>query len=107
MNKHSPAYILLSRLKKSKKTTYPANTKYPITKPPKTIRYQPKALKSLFLIYPNKNLIATMETPKATSIPVISMATSIPVKTKPNLTSFRKLAPNMTGIDRKRKLAAL
>ena len=29
---------------------YPANTKYPITKQPKTIRYQPKALKSLFLI---------------------------------------------------------
>lgn len=85
---------------------YSKITKYPTTKIPKAIRYQPNALKSLFLIYPIKNLIAITETTKATIIPVNKMVISSPVKLKPNLTSFNALAPNMTGIDKKKEYSA-
>ena len=68
---------------------------------PSTIRYQPKTLKSCFLMYPIRNLIARMDIPKATNIPTRSTASSVPVKLKPNFKSFKKLAPNITGIARK------
>jgi hypothetical protein len=57
-------------------------------------------------MYPNKNRIANMDTTKATIIPVNKMAASIPVKLKPNLTNFNALAPNITGIDRKKEYSA-
>lgn len=74
---------------------------------PKTILYQPKALKSFFLIYPNKNLIAITDTINATIIPVNNKATSMPVKLKPNFISFNALAPNITGIDKKMNIPLL
>ena len=43
-----------------------------------------------------------METKKATTIPVIRIAASIPVNAKPNLIIFSKLAPSITGIARKK-----
>jgi hypothetical protein len=47
-----------------------------------------------------RNLIAAMETIKATNIPSKRMKISYPVKSKPNFTIFNKLAPNITGIDK-------
>ena len=43
-----------------------------------------------------------METTNATTIPTIRIITSVPVKEKPNFRIFRRLAPNMTGIPRKK-----
>ena len=77
------------------------NIKYAITMIPSTIRYQPNTLKSCFLMYPIKNLIAKIETKKATNVPVPSVIASAPVKSNPNFTIFSKLAPNMTGIAKK------
>ena len=48
-----------------------------------------------------RNLITRIDTTKATIIPVSRIATSIPVKWKPNCTIFSKLAPNITGIAKK------
>ena len=53
-------------------------------------------------MYPIRNLIAIMETTNATTIPTIRIITSVPVKEKPNFRIFRRLAPNMTGIPRKK-----
>ena len=75
--------------------------KYNKTTIPKTIRYQPKTLKSCFLIYPIRNLMTTTDTTNATTIPVKRIASSIPVKLNPNLIIFKRLAPNITGIARK------
>ena len=65
---------------------------------PRTIRYHPNTLKSCFLIYPIRNLIARIETTKETKVPTIKIIASVPVKFRPNFTSFNKLAPNMVGI---------
>ena len=50
--------------------------------------------------------MATRDTTNATSIPVINKLNSNPVKPKPNLYSFKALAPNITGIDRKNEYSA-
>lgn len=42
------------------------------------------------------------ETRKATIMPVHKIANSAPVKDKPNFSNFNKLAPNMTGIAKKK-----
>ncbi len=65
------------------------------------ILYHPNTLKSCFLIYPIRNLIARMDTTKATTTPTIRITNSVDVNAKPNFTSFRRLAPNITGIARK------
>lgn len=70
------------------------------------MRYQPNALKSLFLMYLNKNLIDITETTNATAIPTRRTAASIPVKLKPNLNNLSALAPNITGIERKNEYSA-
>ena len=46
--------------------------------------------------------MASTDTAKAVAIPTSRMASSVPVKSKPNFTSFKRLAPNMTGIARKK-----
>ena len=53
-------------------------------------------------MYPIRNLIAITETTNATTIPTIRIINSVPVKENPNLRSFRRLAPNITGIPRKK-----
>ncbi len=75
-------------------------------KTPKTIRYHPKTLKSWFLIYPIKNLIASTDTTNATTMPVNKMLISHSVKLKPNLKIFNALAPNIIGIDKKNEYSA-
>lgn len=50
--------------------------------------------------------MARIETTKATTIPVNKMASSKKEKEKPNLKSFKALAPNITGIDRKKENSA-
>ena len=50
--------------------------------------------------------MAATETKKAVSIPTSKTVISIPLKLKPNLSSFRALAPNITGIDRKKENSA-
>lgn len=75
--------------------------KYKRTINPNIIRYQPKTLKSLFLIYPIRNLIAIIETTKATIIPVSNINNSVAEKPNPNFNNFNALAPNITGIDKK------
>ena len=80
--------------------------KYADTNIPKIILYQPKILKSLFFIYLNKSLMAIKDTIKATVIPVKSTPISRPVKSKPNLKSFKALAPNITGMDKKKEYSA-
>ena len=69
---------------------------------PKIILYQPNTLKSLVLIYPTKNLMANNDTTKAAIIPIIKMVSSVFVKIKPNFKIFRRLAPNITGIAKKK-----
>ena len=69
---------------------------------PNTIRYQPKALKLFFLIYPIKNLMERIETTKATTIPTKRTAISSLSKAMPNFINFKKLAPNITGTAKKR-----
>lgn len=46
--------------------------------------------------------MAKIDTANATTIPKISTASSEPVKASPNLSSLSKLAPNITGIARKK-----
>ena len=43
-----------------------------------------------------------MDTTKATTLPTSKQVISIPVKSKPNFTSLSRLAPNITGIARKK-----
>ena len=45
---------------------------------------------------------AKIETTNATTIPITRISTSVPVNPKPNFTIFRRLAPNITGIPRKK-----
>ena len=78
------------------------NQKYARTIIPNTMRYQPNTLKSCFLMYPIKNLIAKIETKNATNVPVPNMIASAYVKTNPNFNIFNKLAPNITGIAKKK-----
>ena len=73
---------------------------------PRAIRYHPNTLKSCFLIYPIRNLNARIETTKETKVPTIRIMASVPVKFRPNFTSFNKLAPNMVGIARKKVYSA-
>ena len=47
-------------------------------------------------------MIARIDTTKDTSTPTIRMINSVELKAKPNFTSFRRLAPNITGIARKK-----
>src|SRR5699024_9766727 len=75
-------------------------TKYPSTSTPSTILYQPKALKSCFLIYPIRNLIARMDTTQATTTPVTSIRISPEVNVKPNFKSYRMLTTNISSISR-------
>ena len=70
------------------------------------IRYQPKGLKSCFFTKLTRNLIAAMETKKATIMPVKRIISSDKVKLKPNLSSLTALAPNMAGIARKNENSA-
>ena len=46
-------------------------------------------------------MIASIETTNETTIPSISAKNSPKLKAKPNLTSFKSEAPNITGIARK------
>ena len=69
---------------------------------PRIMRYQPKTLKSCFLIYPIKNLITITETIKAVIIPVNNIINSFPEKEKPNFKIFKRLAPSITGIAKKK-----
>ena len=46
--------------------------------------------------------MAKMETQKATTIPKINTVSSVPVKERPNFKSLIKLAPNITGMARKK-----
>ena len=46
--------------------------------------------------------ITPMDTTKATTMPIIRSDASVMLKPSPNFTSFRRLAPNMTGIARKK-----
>ncbi len=46
--------------------------------------------------------MARIDTTKDTTTPTIRMISSVELKAKPNFTSFRRLAPNMTGIARKK-----
>ena len=46
--------------------------------------------------------MARTDTTKDTTTPTIRMISSVELKAKPNLTSFRRLAPNITGIARKK-----
>lgn len=52
-------------------------------------------------MYPIKNLIASMETMKATIIPIPKIIISALVKEKPNFNSFNALPPNIAGIAKK------
>ena len=76
--------------------------KYPKTKIPSPIRYHPNTLKSCFLIYPIKNRITITDTANATAIPTARIIHSLPLNEKPDFASFRMLAPNMTGMARKK-----
>ena len=49
-----------------------------------------------------RNRIARIEITKAVTIPTSNIAISVPVKAKPNFTSFNRLAPNITGIPKKK-----
>ena len=82
------------------------NAKYTITNRPSMIRYTPNALKSFFLIYPSKNLIAPVDTRNDTTIPTISTINCVDVNARPNFTIFNKLAPNITGIPKKNENSA-
>ena len=46
--------------------------------------------------------MARIDTTKDTTTPTIRMISSVELKAKPNFTSFRRLAPNITGIARKK-----
>ena len=82
------------------------NAKYTITNRPSMIRYTPNALKSFFLIYPSKNLIAPIDTRNDITIPTISTINCVDVNARPNFTIFNKLAPNITGIPKKNENSA-
>ena len=77
---------------------------------PKPILYQPKLSKLCFLTNAIKNLIATMETIKAVSVPVSRTTISVVDKVKPSrtnaLNTFRAEAPSITGIARKKENSA-
>ena len=77
---------------------------------PKAIRYQPKDSKLCFLTKDIKNLIATIETAKATSVPVKRITISVVLRVKPSiknaLNAFKAEAPAITGIARKKENSA-
>ena len=50
--------------------------------------------------------MARMETTKETTMPVTRITTSQEVKFSPNFTIFKRLAPNITGIARKKVYSA-
>ena len=85
------------------------SAKYKITAIPRIIRYTPNALKSCFLIYDTKNLIASIDITKDTTQPTNKMIISSVVKVRPsakNLSSFMALAPNIAGIPKKKENSA-
>jgi len=85
---------------------YARNPKYISTTAPSRMRYHPKTLKSCFLIYPIRKRSTNRDTIKDTTVPVTSRVSSREVKAKPNFTTFRRLAPNMTGMARKKVYSA-
>ncbi len=50
--------------------------------------------------------MATTETKNATTIPINKIATSIFVKANPNFANLSTLAPNITGMDKKKEYSA-
>ena len=74
---------------------------YKINIKPKIILYIPNILKSFFFIYFIKNLIEITETTKAMNIPIKRVKNSKKLKLSPNFLSFKRLAPNIIGIDMK------
>ena len=67
------------------------------------MRYQPKGLKSCFLMKPMRNLMTSMETTNAARQPTQRMASSADVNALPlrkNFTRRSPEAPTMTGIAR-------
>ena len=85
---------------------YAASPKYTSTTIPSTMRYHPNILKLCFLIYPMRNRSTNRDMTKDTTVPVISSASSADVNSKPNFTTFSRLAPNITGIARKNVYSA-
>ena len=73
---------------------------------PSTILYQPKTLKSCFLIYPIKKRSTYSDTTKDTTVPITRSISSRDVNAKPNFTTLSRLAPNITGIARKNVYSA-
>ena len=76
---------------------------------PSTIRYQPKALKSCFLIKPIRNRMASMETIKEITMPTSRIPSSGPEKPPPStrkIRIFTPLAPSIAGIARKKENSA-
>ena len=53
-------------------------------------------------MYPIRNRITATDTRKAVIIPVASTITSFPVREDPNFTTFKRLAPSITGMARKK-----
>lgn len=80
--------------------------KYKSTITPNTMRYQPNILKSCFLIYPIRKRRIKTDTINATAVPIRRSISSRLVKSNPNFTTFRRLAPNITGIARKNVYSA-
>lgn len=53
-------------------------------------------------MYDIKKRITKIDTTNATSIPIIRIKNSKKLNAKPNFTSFKRLAPNITGIAKKK-----
>ena len=53
-------------------------------------------------MYPIKKRITTTEIKNAVIIPVASTMISFPLKEKPNFNTFKRLAPSITGMARKK-----
>ena len=77
---------------------------------PRPILYQPKDSKLCFLTKLIKNLITTIETRKAVSVPLKSTTHSVKERVKPSRTNalkaLRAEAPSITGIARKKENSA-
>ena len=76
---------------------------------PSTIRYQPKALKSCFLIKPIRNRMASMETIKEITMTTSRIPSSGPEKAAAlhqKDQNFYAAAPSIAGIARKKENSA-
>ena len=83
-----------------KSENYFAKPKYNSTIIPSAMRYHPKITKLCFLINAIRKRTIKMDTAKDTKVPIMRIRNSIPVKCNPNFRTFRRLAPNITGIAR-------